>query len=156
MRRRWLLLLEFMYEVVRLVPVLGLAALVLNREGYSDVGMLLFLVAIPALIFPSGVLLLYLDWVNDSLRKLLIIGKGLMVLTEALFLLLISLLGLIVAPLFSFSYSQQLPLATGGVLLLLFGFDLLFFALLILLKPTRAPEPVEGIPEPPVVRLKEE
>ena len=156
MRRPWLLLVEFVWEIVRLAALFGLAALVLNREGHIDTAFMLFLIGVPALIFPAGVLLLYLDPADGLLRRLLALGKGLMVLTEGLFLLLISVLGLALSGLVPFSYSQSLPLESGLVLLLLFGADLLFLLVLLLFKPPRPEGTLRGIPEAPIVRIEEE
>ena len=148
--------MEFIWEIVRLAAVFGLAALVLNREGYIDTAFMLFLVGVPALIFPAGVLLLYLDPADTLLRRLLTLGKGLMVLTEGLFLLLISVLGIVLSGLVPFSYSQDLPLESGPVLLLLFIVDLLFLLVLLLFRPPRPEGILRGIPEAPIVRIEEE
>jgi hypothetical protein len=156
MRRPRLLLVEFVWEIVRLAAVFGLAALALNREGYIDAAFLLFLVGVPALIFPAGVLLLYLDTSDSLLRRLLVAGKGLMVLTEGLFLLLISVLGLLLSGFVPLSFSQDLPRESGPLLLVLFGADLLFLLVLLLFKPPRSEGSSRGIPEAPIVRIEEE
>ena len=158
MQRPRLLLVHLVWEIIRLGLLLGLAAQVFNREGYLDSSALLLLLSAPALLMPPGVLLLYLEPRNRSLRLLLAAGKALMALAEGAAVLLVSVLGMLLARLFTLSLSLRLPSSAGVVLLGILLGDLIFLLHLLLFKPagTEKDSGAAGIPEPPVVRVEEE
>ena len=156
MRRPWLFLGEFVWEILRLALVFNLVVLLANREGFFDTAALLFLLGVPGIIYPVGVLALYFEPDNASLRMILVLGKALMVLTEALLLGLVSVLGTILAQFFPALLSLRLPVSLGPVVLILLVADLLFFFLLLLCKISRPGSKNTGIPEPPIVEIKED
>ena len=156
MRRPWLFLGEFVWEILRLALVLNLVVLLANREGFFDTAALLFLLGIPGTIYPVGILALFFEPDNSSLRMILALGKGLMVLTEAVLLGLVSVLGTFLSQVFPALLSLRLPASLGPAILILLVADLLFFFLLLLFKTSLSGSGERGIPEPPIVEIKEE
>ncbi len=156
MRRPWLFLGEFVWEILRLALVFNLVVFLANREGFLDTAALLFLLGIPGMIYPVGILALFFEPDNSSLRMILVLGKGLMVLTEVLLLGLVSVLGSFLAHIFPVLLSLRLPAALGPAMLVLLVADLLFFFLLLLFKTSLSGSGDRGIPEPPIVEIKEE
>ncbi|WP_319475356.1 hypothetical protein [Marispirochaeta aestuarii] len=156
MRRPWLFLGEFVWEILRLALVFNLVVLLANREGFFDTAALLFLLGIPGTIYPVGILALFFEPDNSSLRMILALGKGLMVLTEAVLLGLVSVLGTFLSQVFPALLSLRLPASLGPGILILLVADLLFFFLLLLFKTSLSGSGERGIPEPPIVEIKEE
>ena len=76
MRRPWLFLGEFVWEILRLALVFNLVVLLANREGFFDTAALLFLLGIPGTIYPVGILALFFEPDNSSLRMILAPGQG--------------------------------------------------------------------------------
>ncbi|WP_319559887.1 hypothetical protein [Marispirochaeta sp.] len=156
MRRPWLFLVEFVWEILRLALIFNLVALMANREGFFDTAAVLFLLGVPGIIYPAGVLSLFFEADNSGLRLLLVLGKGMMVLTEGLLLILVSVLGAVLAQFFPALLSLRLPASLAPAVFILLTADLLFFFLLLLFKLSRPGFVKKGIPEPPIVEIKEE